>query len=122
REGFMGAYIHNAFSEDYEIVLKVSTDKTKHIGATAHLLPPTDMQSPVKAATPPPIAGTVIYQTEFTLPFIERYGLDRDDQNDAIIELGFSNPEEVVIAAAKLNGKDVAVNTYANAKNRAYKT
>ncbi|WP_262249928.1 hypothetical protein, partial [Parapedobacter soli] len=121
-EGFLGAYIHNAFSEDYEVVLKVDVERTNASRTTKRLYPPAYRQPSVALAELPPKAGTVTYQTEFILPFIERYGLDRDEQQDAIIEFGFSDPGKAVITAAKLNGKDVPVGLYTNSKNRAHKT
>lgn len=119
-EGFLGAYIHNAFSEDYEVQLIVKTASSSNLQKeTVHNVEHGTL--PVRAASLPQ-TGIVTYTTQFVLPFIERYGQDRSNEDDAILELGFSDPEDVVFKSVRLNGEEVPVMTFKNAKNPAHIT
>lgn len=122
REGFLGAYVHNAFSEDYEVWLTVKTDNITAAGPTTPVFYRKTTLQTNEAADAASVTGEASYQTQFTLPFIERYGQDRNQQDDAIVELGFSNPAAVVIKEVKLNGAQVPIKTFANAKNPTHKT
>ncbi|WP_353196657.1 hypothetical protein [Parapedobacter defluvii] len=117
--GFLGAYVHNAFSEDYEVQLSIKTDGGQAVPEGK--LPPVIVPQPLVPASSP-TTGVVSYSTQFVLPFIERYGQDRSAADDAIVELGFSDPDAVTLKQVQLNGQQVPVLTFKNAKNPAHKT
>ncbi|WP_353125993.1 hypothetical protein [Parapedobacter pyrenivorans] len=113
--GFLGAYIHNAFSEDYEVQLLVKSVSSSNLQKEL-VRNVEDDALPVRVESLPH-TGIVTYTTQFVLPFIERYGQDRSNEDDAILELGFSDPDEVVFKSVRLNDEEVPVMTFKNAKN-----
>ncbi len=115
RKGFLGGYVHNAFSENYLVRLEIKVAQGKAVrGGEIFSY---KAATPSLSTIPSPTIGTVTYTTQFTLPFIERYGQDRDTRDDAIVELGFSDPKAVTIQGVWLNGKEVPAMVFKNAKN-----
>jgi hypothetical protein len=116
--GFMGALVHNAFTEDYEIQLDVYIKAAK---VASSILPAGSISQKLPSSMLP-LQKRLTYTTHFMLPFIERYGEDRNCNNDAIIELAFADPEQVGKIEVCLNGKPVTVKRYRNPKQPAYST
>lgn len=111
RKGFRGAFVHNAFSEDYEVQVDLEVEPTSV--AAAHLPP---LAPPAPAASrvdPPRFAGSQTYVTRFSLPFIERR-MPPGYDDDAVVELVFSDPNEVRDIQAWLNAEAVPVQRYRN--------
>ena len=115
--GFLGALVHNAFSEDYELQLDIVTkpnDIKNTVLSANKFIPP--------AAQSIPATGSMTYLTEFIMPFIEGYGQDRAFEDDAIVELAFADPNKVAEIDVLLNGKKVPVSRYRNPKQPAYES
>ena len=116
-KGFLGAIVHNAFSEDYEVQIDVSTKSISGNTGIERLISKTSIPKMNKLSVK---GENLTYTTSFVLPFIERYGLDRSPQDDAIIELAFSNPENVRELKCSLNGKDIPIRQYRNPRRPEY--
>jgi hypothetical protein len=116
--GFLGALVHNAFTEDYEVQLDV---RTKATNAADRRLLPEPTAPPLSVAAP---AGTnFTYTTRFVLPFIEGgWGFYRGYDDDPIIELAFADPTKVRGIEVRLNGVSVPVQRYRNPQQAAYET
>jgi hypothetical protein len=116
--GFLGALVHNAFSEDYEVQLDVRTKAAK---ATEGRLLPERTVSGLSAALP---AGErLTYTTQFVLPFIEAgWGTGRGYDDDPLVELAFADPTKVREIEARLNGVSVLVQRYPNPQHPAYES
>nr|WP_321411990.1 hypothetical protein [uncultured Allomuricauda sp.] len=118
RQGFMGAYVHNAFSEEYEVILSVSV---KPIDRNAQRIFPENPKKSMEKSTVPAL-GNMTYTTDFILPFIELWGVDRPTNNDAVIELVFSDPDKVERLEVALDGKKIPVLKYRNPKKPTFET
>lgn len=118
-KGFMGAVVHNAFSENYELVLDIQTGKNSK--ATDKVLMP-GYNNEAKKQVSTPRSGTLSYTTQFVLPFIEQYGRERNVEEDPLIELVFDQPNEIQNISATINHKTVAVQQYRNPINGAFFT
>lgn len=118
-KGFLGAIVHNAFSEDYDIVLDIQTVKNDK-PADKVLMP--RQNSEVNKRVPLPGSGIVSYTTQFVLPFIEQYGRERNVNEDPLIELVFDQPNEIQKITAAINNKAVSVQQYRNPINGAFFT
>lgn len=116
--GFMGAYVHNAFSEDYELNLQIITKQNKHISYSRLS---EDTKTPIRRSVLP-AEGKITYSTNFILPFIEGYGLDRGIGNDAVIELVFDDPGKVHKIEVRLNHNNVPVMRYRNPRQPLFET
>ena len=116
-KGFLGAIVHNAFSEDYEVQLDVSTKPISGNIGNERLISKTSIPKMKSLSMK---GENLTYTTSFLLPFIERYGLDRSPVDDAIIELAFSNPKEVSELKCLLNGKDIPIRQYRNPRRPDY--
>jgi hypothetical protein len=114
-KGFLGAIVHNAFSEDYEVQVDVSLKAENTVNQRLFSKPPSPKLNSVSLK-----GENMTYETSFVLPFIERYGLDRSPTDDAIIELAFSNPKEVGEMKCWLNGKLIPVKQYQNPRRPEY--
>jgi len=115
--GFLGALVHNAFTEDYEVQLDVRTKVTN--ATNSRLL--------AKSSLPMlfgnlPKGEHLTYITSFVLPFIESYGDDLNCNDDAIIELAFADPNQVSEIEVHLNDRSISVQSYRNPKANVYKT
>jgi hypothetical protein len=118
RTRFLGALVHNAFTEDYEVQLDV---QTKRADVTEVRLPATP-PAPALAALSPS-GQRLTYTTRFMLPFIERnWGVDPGYDDDVIVELAFADPSQVREIDARLNGVPVPVQRYRNPQRPAYET
>ena len=118
RTRFLGALVHNAFTEDYEVQLDVRTTKAKA----------GDVRLPALAAAetrtaPMPAGERLTYTTRFVLPFIEAdWGCDPGCDSDPLIELAFADPSQVHEIEARLNGVPVPVQRYRNPRRPAYES
>ncbi|MCU0786380.1 MAG: malectin, partial [Verrucomicrobia bacterium] len=118
RTRFLGALVHNAFTEDYEVQLEVQTKPAK---TTASRLPAEPTAAALAAALP--TNERLTYTTRFVLPFIEaRWGCNPSYDDDPLIELAFADPKQVREIEARLNGVSVPVQRYRNPKQPAYAT
>ena len=116
--GFLGALVHNAFTEDYEVQLDVRTKATM---ATDGRLLPARTVSPLSAALP--TGERLTYTTHFVLPFIEaRWGTGRGYGDDPLVELAFADPAKVREIEARLNGVSVRVQRYPNPQHPPYES
>lgn len=120
RKGFLGGYVHNAFSENYLVQLKIRTAKGG--AGPAEGIGPYQVENPSLFIDRVPVTGTVTYTAQFVLPFIERYGLERDASDDVLVELNFSDPKAVTIIGVLLNDAEVPVMIFKNPKNPEYIT
>lgn len=112
---FLGGLVYNAFAEDYEVQLDITT---KH-GATAGSLPP--LAAPVEPeAALLPAAPKQTFTTTFNLPFIERaaFGCLTDTTDDTVVELAFDKPASFKSIAARINGQPVEVRKYIYPRRR----
>lgn len=106
---FLGGLVYNAFSEDYEVRLDITTKRTTAAGS----LPP-----PAGPAVPesvlPPAAPKQTFTTTFHLPFIERpvFGCLAAMTEDTVLELAFDQPAPFKSIAAWINGQPVEVRRY----------
>jgi hypothetical protein len=116
-QGFLGGIVHNAFSEDYEVQLDVSTKTISGNTRNERMIAKTSIPKMKSLSMK---GKNITYSTSFVLPFIERYGLDRSPSDDAIIELAFSNPENVRELRCLLNGKDIPIRQYKNPRRPEY--
>jgi hypothetical protein len=114
-KGFLGAIVHNAFSEEYEVQVDVSLKAENTDNQRIFSKPPSPKLNSVSLK-----GEKMTYETSFVLPFIERYGLNRSPSDDAIIELAFSNPKEVGELKCLLNGKEVPIKQYRNPRRPEY--
>lgn len=121
RKGFLGGYVHNAFSENYQVQLKIRATKNE-AAAPAERIGPYQTGNQELLTSRAPVTGTVFYTTQFILPFIERYGVERDAGEDPLVELNFSDPRAVSIKGAWINGAAVPVMVFKNPKNPQYIT
>ncbi len=115
---FLGALVHNAFSEDFEVQLDVRVRPAGPVENRLAVAPPAP-------ATPAalPAASRLTYTTTFTLPFIEHgFGFDAGYDDDVLVELAFGDPAKVRDIAARLNGVAVPVQRYRNPQAPAYET
>lgn len=118
RTRFLGALVHNAFAEDYEVQLDV---RTQTVAVTAARLPAAPL-APALAATLP-TGERLTYTTKFTLPFIEHdFGCNAGYDEDPLIELAFADPSQVREIEARLNGVVVPVQRFRNPRQPAYGT
>jgi hypothetical protein len=118
RTRFLGALVHNAFTEDYEVQLEV---QTKAAEPTAARLSAEPTAAALSAALP--TDERLTYTTRFVLPFIEtRWGCNPSYDDDPLIELAFADPKQVREIEARLNGVSVPVQRYRNPKQPAYAT
>jgi hypothetical protein len=118
-KGFLGAIVHNAFSENYDIVLAIETEKNNN--PTEKVLMPRQHSKANKRIFLP-MAGVVSYTTQFVLPFIEQYGRERNVEEDPLIELIFDQPNKIQNISATINNKAVSVQQYRNPINGAFFT
>jgi hypothetical protein len=110
RTRFLGALVHNAFSEDLEVQLDVRVKPSGPAEARLRWAAP----APPAPATLPP-GPRLTYTTTFTLPFIEHgFGFDPGFGEDVLVELAFSDPGKVREIGARLNGVPVPVQRYRN--------
>lgn len=109
RTRFLGALVHNAFTEDYEVQLEVHTQAAKSSEVRLPVAP-----AAAALSAPLPTGERLTYTTRFALPFIERFGMDRSYNDDPIIELAFADPNQVHEIEARLNGVAVPVQRYRN--------
>jgi hypothetical protein len=115
---FLGALVHNAFTEDYEVQLDV---RTKPVDPAEARLPAAPPVPALCAALP--AAQRLTYTTKFTLPFIEHgFGFDPRYEDDVLVELAFADPSQVRDIVARLNGVTVPVQRYRNPQRPAYET
>lgn len=114
-KGFLGAIVHNAFSEDYEVQLDVTTkaENTSNQRLFSKSSFPKSNNVSIKGEN-------MTYSTSFVLPFIESWGTDRSSMDDAIIEFAFSSPKEVGELKCLLNGKEVTIKQYRNPRKTEY--
>ena len=118
RTRFLGALVHNAFTEDYEVQLEV---RTQPVTATVARLPATSVASAPSGALP--TGERLSYTTRFVMPFIEHgYGFSAGYQNDPLIELVFAKPAQVREIEARLNGAVVPVQRYRTPQKLAMET
>ncbi len=118
RTRFLGALVHNAFTEDYEVQLEVRIKATK---TTAARLSAEPAAAAVTVAVP--TGERLTYTTRFVLPFIEaRWGCNPSYDDDPLIELAFADPSQVREIEARLNGVSVPVQRYRNPRQPAYET
>jgi hypothetical protein len=116
--GFLGALVHNAFTEDYEVQLDVRAKATK---ATDARLPVEPSTAAVSAAMP--TGEGLTYTTHFVLPFIEAgWGTYRGYDDDPLVELAFADPTKVREIGVHLNGVSVPVQRYRNPQQPAYES
>jgi hypothetical protein len=118
RTRFLGALVHNAFTEDYEVQLDV---RAKAASVTEARLPATPPASALPAALP--TGERLTYTTKFILPFIEHdFGCNPGYDQDPLIELAFADPAQVREIEARLNGVVVPVQRFKNPRQPAYET
>lgn len=118
RTRFLGALVHNAFTEDYEVQLDVRTQAS---AVTEVRLPATPPAPALTAALP--TGERLTYTTKFILPFIEHdFGCNADYSEDPLIELAFADPAQIREIEARLNGVVVPVQRFRNPRQPAYET
>lgn len=110
---FLGGLITNAFSEELEVQLDLTTKPGKTLGR----LYPASVE-PATVAFPP--AKRHVFTTDFTLPFIEasRWGTMPGYDDDTVLELAFTDPASVAAIRARLNGAPAEVRRYDYHKNK----
>ncbi|MBI3947710.1 MAG: hypothetical protein HY321_17450 [Armatimonadetes bacterium] len=112
---FLGGLVSGAFSEELEVQMEIGTRPTDEEGIL-----------PAPAPEPPGPSGTLpagdrhTFETEFELPFIEprSFGFLSGYEDDAVVELAFSDPNAVQSIGARLNGEPVPVQRYRYPKGR----
>ena len=110
---FLGALVHGAFSEEYEVELLVTVAPGPGV---ATVLPASE--PPLGSQTIVPTAPRQTFSTTFELPFIEplKWGCEPGYDDDTVIELAFTDPARVQSISARLNGQPVSVQRYAYPK------
>ncbi len=102
-DGFRGAYLHNFYREKTSVTLDIKTKSASD--CLKRSLPMQEPSSPSSADS----RGTV-YETDFSVPFIEWGMAAMPYGHDEVLELVFANPAAVEQIAAYIDGKpcDVA--------------
>lgn len=106
----LGAIVHGAFTEDYEVELDLVVVNGP--------VQPGAMPAPKVAAPKPvvavPAAAKQTFTTGFNLPFMEgaNYGVIPGYEDDAVIELAFARPNAIKSITARINGKPMEVRKY----------
>ncbi len=116
---FLGGLVYGAFSEDYEVELKVTTKRDATTGSLPPVTPPEQPPNPSL-----PVAKQQTFTTSFELPFIEPagFGCMPGYDDDTVLELAFDDPEAVKTVVARINGKPIQVRTYSYARKNAFKS
>jgi hypothetical protein len=113
---FLGGLVYGAFSEDYEVELKVTTKRDATAGSLSPVTPP---EAPLHS--PAPKAKQQTFTTSFELPFIEPagFGCMPGYDDDTVLELAFDDPDAVKTIVARINGEPIEVRTYPYARKSA---
>lgn len=105
---FLGALVCGAFTEDYEVWLDIATKKSDSVGRlkSSAPIPEADIDTVILNG------NRHVFETEFEIPFIEwsHFSIGYDD--DAVIELAFTDSRCVKSVSASLNGVPVEVYRY----------
>lgn len=106
---FLGGLVYNAFAEDYEVQLDITTRPEATVGSLPPLVAPVEPEAALLPAAP-----KQTFTTTFNLPFIERaaFGCLTDASDDTVLELAFDKPAPFKSMAARINGQPVEVRKY----------
>ncbi len=110
--GFLGGLIHNAFSEKLDVWLDIDVVAGTARKRVERLHPPTEPENETGRGTPLRRARRQTFATEFDLPLIETWPMRPGSDDDCVLELSFTDSNQVAAVSAALNGKAIEVRKY----------